>query len=439
MLWALVDCNNFYASCERLFRPDLLGKPVVVLSNNDGCIVARSNEAKALGIGMGEPEFKVRDLLKRHNVAVFSSNYALYGDISNRVMLTLESLAPVVEQYSIDEAFMPLSGSLAANADELALALRERVRKWTGIVVSVGIGSTRTLAKLAGEIAKKGKGVHRLDAGTPDTEKTLAAIPVEDVWGIGRRSAEKLKLRSIHTARDLRDADGGMIKRLLSVTGLHTVMELRGVHCVDNAPAPTARRTMVSSRSFGERVTEKEYLAEALAMHATLAGERLRKEKLEAGGMAVHIRMARYGQGPFYDKIAEITFPSPTSSTRSLIKAAREGLDTVFQQGFHYAKAGVMLFDLTDRDKRQGSLLDIAAPDEKKVKDKKLMAALDAANKRFGRGSVRFGADGGADAPWHMKHTRRSPGYTSAWEDLPTVGGQGNGAKKAKRKNAAAS
>jgi DNA polymerase V len=180
-LWALVDCNNFYTSCERLFRPDLAGKPVVVLSNNDGCIVARSNEAKALGIGMGEPEFKVRDLLARHGVAVFSSNYALYGDISNRVMLTIESLAPCVEQYSIDEAFVPLTGSLAANADEFALTLRKRIRQWTGITVSIGVGTTRTLAKLAGEIAKKGEGVCRLDAGLPETEKALAAIPVVDV------------------------------------------------------------------------------------------------------------------------------------------------------------------------------------------------------------------------------------------------------------------
>jgi DNA polymerase V len=283
-LWALIDCNNFYASCERLFRPDLIGRPVVVLSNNDGCIVARSNEAKLLGIGMGEPEFKVRDLLKRHNVAVFSSNYALYGDISNRVMLTLESFVPFIEQYSIDEAFAPLAGPLAVNADELALAMRERVRMWTGIFVSVGLGTTCTLAKLAAEIAKKGSGVFRLNAGTHETDKVLAGIPMGDVWGIGRRSAEKLNMRNIKTARDLRDADGGMIRRLLSVTGLNTVLELRGIPCLECETVPASRRTMVSSRSFGERVSEKGHLTEALAMHAGLAGERLRREKLAAGG-----------------------------------------------------------------------------------------------------------------------------------------------------------
>ena len=213
-----------------------------------------------------------------------------------------------------------------------------------------------------------------------------------------------------------------MIRKLLSVTGLHTAMELRGIPCIEQTEAPAARRTMVSSRSFGERVTEKKHLAESLAMHATLAGERLRKERLEAGGIAVHIRTARHGQGPFYDKTAEISFPSPTSSTNRLIRATREGLDAIFQQGFLYAKAGVMLFDLGERDRKQGSLLDIAAPDSKKEKDTQLMAALDAVNKRFGRGAVRFAGEGGADAPWHTKHGRRSPRYTSAWDDLPTVG-----------------
>jgi DNA polymerase V len=421
-LWALVDCNNFYASCERLFRPDLIGKPVVVLSNNDGCIVARSNEAKTLGIGMGEPEFKVRDLLKRHKVAVFSSNYALYGDISARVMLTMESLAPVVEQYSIDEAFVPLAGSLAANADELALTLRKRVRKWTGIVVSVGVGSTRTLAKLAAEIAKKGGGVCRLDAGSAVTEQALADTPAGDIWGVGRRSAEKLRLRGILTAGDLRDADGGMVKKLLSVTGLHTVLELRGVPCVDQSEAPVPRKTLVSSRSFGQKVTDKEPLAEALAMHATLAGERLRRNKLEAGGIAVHIRTARHGQGPMYDQTTEVALSFPTASTRELIRATREGLDVVFRSGYSYAKAGIMLFDLAPCGARQGNLMEWAAPDADRRRDKQLMSALDAVNQRYGRGILRFGAEGGKEAPWHNRRDRRSPRWTTAWEELPVVG-----------------
>jgi DNA polymerase V len=422
-LWALVDCNNFYASCERLFRPDLVGKPVVVLSNNDGCIIARSNEAKALGIGMGEPEFKVRDLLKRHKITVFSPNFALYGDISSRIMLTLESLVPLVEQYSIDEAFIPLSGSLAANADELALSIQARVRQWTGIAVSVGVGTTRTLSKLAGDLAKKGSGVLRLDAAAPETGQRLSAIPVDAVWGVGRRSAEKLKLRNIHTAKDLRDADGGMIKKLLNIAALNTAMELRGLACLTTSAMPAPRRTMVSSRSFGQRITEKEHLAEALSMHAALAGERLRREHLEAGGMIVHIRTARHGQGPFYDKTAEVSFAAPTSNTRLLVKAAREGLEGIFQPGFLYAKAGLVLFDLVSLHGRQASLLDLALPNRQSERDKEVMKALDAVNRRFGRGAIRFGAEGGKDAPWRMKHSRRSRGYTSSWEELPTVTG----------------
>jgi DNA polymerase V len=422
-LWALVDCNNFYASCERLFRPDLIGKPIVVLSNNDGCIVARSNEAKALGVGMGEPEFKVRALLKKYGVTVFSSNYALYGDISSRVMRTMESLVPVVEQYSIDEAFLPLSGSLAVNAAEIAAVMRERIRKWTGIVVSIGIGPTRTLAKLASDLAKKRDGVLCLHVGSPETEHILASTPAGDIWGIGRRSAEKLKLRNINTARELRDADRTLIQKLLSVTGVQTLLELRGIPCIDETSAPAPRRTLVSSRSFGQRITEKDHLAEALTMHATRAGERLRRERLEAGGIAVHIRTSRHGQGPFYDETAEIALPFPTDSTRELIKAAKAGLETVFRQGFSYAKAGIMLFDLAPREGRQGSLLDILSPNERKQRDEKLMYALDALNTKFGRGTVRFAAEGDKVAPWHMQHTRRSPRWTTAWGDIPSIRG----------------
>jgi DNA polymerase V len=392
--------------------------------------VARSNEAKGLGIGMGEPEFKVRAFLKEHNVAVFSSNYALYGDISARVMATLESIAPDIEQYSIDEAFVPLFGALATNADELALTMRERVRKWTGIAVSVGVGSTRTLAKIASEKAKKGHGVlregalgvFRVDAKSPDTDAILAETPVGDIWGIGRRSAEKLTLRGIRTAKDLRDADGTMIRKLLSVTGLHTALELRGIPCTDLTAAPAERRTLVSSRSFGKRVMDKESLAEALALHAGLAGERLRREKLQAGGIAVHIRTARQGQGkgPFYDQTADVPFPAPTISTRDFIQATRRGLEAIFRPGFAYAKAGVMLYELSLAGSGQGSLLELFTPKER-PREKALMATLDAINKKMGRGAVRFGAEGPKDAAWHMQHSRRSPRWTTVWDELPVI------------------
>jgi DNA polymerase V len=418
-LWALVDCNNFYASCERLFRPDLIGKPVVVLSNNDGCIVARSNEAKALGIAMGEPEFRVRELLKRHNVAVFSSNFALYGDISSRVMRTLESLAPEIEQYSIDEAFIPLAGPLSASADELAMKLRARVRKWTGIVVSVGLGTTRTLAKLASETAKRNDGVCRLDAGMYETERMLDVTGTGEIWGIGRKSAEKLRLVGIHTARQFRDADCEMIKKLLTVAGLKTMMELRGFSCIENEEIPASRRTLISSRSFGRRVTEKEHLAEALAMHAALAGERLRKGKLLAGGLAAHIRTSRYGRGPFYDRAFEVRLRRPTSSTREFIRAAVSRLDDIFRPGYSYAKAGIMLFDLVHENSEPLSLLELATEAALPGRDKKLMKTLDAINRRFGRGTLRFAAEGVPDAGWRMRQTGRSRRWTTNWDDLP--------------------
>ncbi|MDR3361678.1 MAG: Y-family DNA polymerase [Desulfovibrio sp.] len=421
-LWALVDCNNFFASCERLFRPDLANRPVIVLSSNDGCVVARSNEAKALGIGMGEPEFKVRPLLRRHKVAVFSSNFALYGDISARVMRTMESLVPHVEQYSIDEAFIPLTGPLAANADELAGTLRKRVAGWTGIVTSIGLGTTRTLAKLASDAAKKSGGVLRLEAGTAGTDAMLAQTPVGEVWGIGRRSVEKLRLRGILTAKNLRDADDGKTRKLLSIAGLHTALELRGISCVSRTEIPASRRTMVSSRSFGQRVTDKEHLAEALAMHAASVGERLRREKLLCGAITVHIRTSRYGQGPFYDEITQIGLPLPTASTKDLIRATREGLENIFRPGFSYAKAGLMLFDLISRNALQGSLAEAdASGADAKRRDRELMRVLDAANRKFGRGALRFAAEGGADAPWQASSSKRSPRWTTVWEDLPLV------------------
>ncbi|MDR1685820.1 MAG: Y-family DNA polymerase [Desulfovibrio sp.] len=420
-LWALVDCNNFFASCERLFRPDLVGKPVVVLSNNDGCIVARSNEAKILGIGMGEPEFKVRELLLMHEVAVFSSNYALYGDIASRVMRTLESIVPEVEQYSIDEAFVPLRGALAANAGEIADEMWQRVRRWTGIGVAVGLGTTRTLAKIASEKAKKGSGVCLLDAG-PEADEILETTPVGDIWGIGRKSDLKLRSYDIYTARQLRDADGALVGKLLGIAGTHTALELRGIPCLDAANAPLPRRSMVSSRSFGEKVRDKQYLAEALAMHASLAGERLRKEKLEAGGLTVHIRTSRHGVEAFYDETASVTLGRPTSSSRDLIHATARGLEEIFRPGHAYAKAGIILYDLAPPGSRPGNMLDLVKPKSADGRnDSKLMRALDAVNKRFGRGMLRFAAEGKREAPWRVKSDRRSPGATTAWDELPVV------------------
>lgn len=419
-LWALVDCNNFYASCEKLFRPDLADRPVVVLSNNDGCIVARSAEAKTLGIPMGEPEFKVRSLLRQYGVAVFSSNYALYGDLSARVMRTLEQCCPAVEQYSIDEAFLRLGVPLHANLPGFCRDLREKVLRWTGITVSIGVGATRTLAKIANHIAKARKeygGAFSLARPEAEIDRVLARIPVEEIWGVGRRQARKLRARAVHTALDLKRADDLWLRKTLTITGWHTSLELRGIPCINNENAPTPRKTLVSSRSFGSKVRDRESLAEALATFAARAGERLRAEGLLAGGIAAQIRTARHNVERRYDQTAFVPFQTPTADTPTLVRAAKQGLDAIFLEGFAYAKAGVMLYALEPKDARQGNLLQLAtlAHDERR---EALMNAVDLLNRRYGRRSVHFGAEGPEQALWHLRRNRSSPRLTTDWNQL---------------------
>lgn len=419
-LWGLMDCNNFYASCERLFRPDLVGRPIVVLSNNDGCIVARSAEAKALGIPMGEPEYKARPLLRRHNVAVFSSNYALYGDISHRVMTTAETLVPQVEVYSIDEAFLRLDATIPPL--EAATALRDRVQRWVGIDVSVGLAPTRTLAKLANHLAKKGTGVFLFPQAPLQQDALLAQTPAEEIWGIGRRQAARLASRGITTALGLRDLDDAWLRKHLTVTGWRTAMELRGIPCIDENSAPTPRHTLVSSRSFGGRVTEKAQLAEALTLNITNAAERLRREKLLAGAVSVHIRTSRHAQAPFSDTVC-VSLPAPEADTRLLLSAVLRGLDRLFRPGYLYAKAGVMLHDLTPLHGRQGSLLTTPEDLAQQQQSANLMAALDAVNARFGRHTLHYAHQGlDTQAPWRMRQLHCSPPMTTSWIHLPSAG-----------------
>jgi len=441
-LWALVDCNNFFASCERLFRPDLRDKPVVVLSNNDGCIVARSNEAKALGIRMGEPEFKIRSFLKHHNVSVFSSNYTLYGDLSSRVIRTMESLVPVVEQYSIDEAFIPLNEkALAANANELCAAIRARVLRWTGIPVSIGIGNTKTLAKLAAEEAKKiqrenkkknytdeqyiSAGVFRMIAGSPACDATLARTPVGDIWGIGPRSEKRLAAKGIYTAGTLvaetrKDSDA--IRKVLSVTGLRTALELSGIACIDLEPSP-ARQTIVASRSFGRKLAVKEEIMQALAANIENAARRLRAAGLEAQGMEVRIRTSRHvADGRYYENAVCLDLPEATADTRLLLKSARRGLEKVFQDGLLYAKSGVLLYNLRAPGVSQLNLWTPCTADTDK--EKKLMAAMDAVNRKFGARTLRPAilSDEGRACGASMRRERLSPAWTTNWKELPKVG-----------------
>ncbi|MEN8140081.1 MAG: Y-family DNA polymerase [Thermodesulfobacteriota bacterium] len=414
-LFALVDCNNFYASCERLFRPELRGRPLVVLSNNDGCIVARSNEAKALGIPMGGPYFKYKALIRQHDVQVFSSNYTLYGDLSHRVMTVLQDMEPEVEIYSIDEAFI----SLPPGQDQrhYARRLKARVEQWVGIPVSIGLGPTKTLAKVAGDIAKKKAehgGVFSLEADSLDD--LLAAVAVGDVWGIGRRSEEKLQRWGIYNAQQLRDADDTWLRKNLTVTGLRTAMELRGVSCHPLAHSPPSKKSITSSRSFGSPVSSLVSLKEAVATHVAIAAEKLRGQGAAASTIQVFIRTNRFKEGePQHAGSISCSLPQATSHTPTMISHALRGLARIHKPGHAYNKAGIILMELSGQNQIQPNLF---CPVDKE--DSRLMASVDRINSRWGRNTVQFAAAGLAK-PWGMKQSHKSPAYTCSWQDLPLV------------------
>lgn len=427
-LMALADCDTFYASCERVARPDLAGKPVVVLSNNDGCLVAMSREAKKLGLPMGKPAFQVRHELERHKVAVFSSNYALYGDLSHRVMQTLESVIPKIEVYSIDEAFLPLTGALAVNAREVAATARGRVLKWVGLPVSIGIAPTRVLAKIATRVAKKYPaygGIFDLSR-SKKVEELLASVEVGDIWGIGRRGALKLKCEGIRTAKDLRDAEPDMIRRLLTVHGLNILMELRGIPAIKE-DIPATHSCVISSRSLGYKVTTLEPMAEAISFHAARAAEKLRSKKLVAQLVSVRIQTAYYRDDlPSHDEMTMVRLDRPTSDSATIISVARRGLNRIFRHGYGYAKAMVMLTDLSDPSKTQPHMLDMLNDNPARdAKRQKLMALVDKINRQEGRGTIGFAAQGRKDADWHMKRENLSPAWTTDIHNLLRVSGVG--------------
>ena len=418
-LWGLVDCNNFYVSCERAFRPDLEGRPVVVLSNNDGCIIARSQEAKSLGFKMGDPAFKMESLFHQHGVVVFSSNYTLYGDMSRRVMQALESLVEI-EQYSIDECFIPFRPALAAQAEDVAQALKGRAKQWAWLPVSVGVGPTRTLAKVANHRAKKGgTGVLVLRPGSQALEQALEETPTGDVWGIGSRLAKRLERYNIMNALQLRDMDLDLALRVLTVTGQRTVLELRGVQCIMEDQAPVPRKTLVSSRSFGRRVKRKEDLAEALAMHAAIAARRLRSEGLLASSLSIHCSTSPHADRPYSSISKHVSLMMPTNITQKLIAGALQALEECYHPS-EYMKGGIMLYDIVQVNSRQLTLLEACAPeaDERKAA---LMTAMDKINDRFGRDSLRSGAQGPKNPFWAMRRDKKSPHYTTNWDELPKV------------------
>ncbi len=419
-VFALVDCNNFYASCEKLFRPDLKDTPVVVLSNNDGCVVARSREAKLLGIKMGVPVFQIKAEMQRHGILAFSSNYALYADLSSRVMRTLEEMAPRVEVYSIDEAFLDLTGiESAISLVEFGQQVRERIGHWIGITVCVGIAPTKTLAKLANHAAKKYPATQGVvDLTNPDRQRRLLAlVPVDDVWGVGRRLSKRLNALGITTALDLANASPRAIRDQFSVVLERTVRELNGESCLELEEIPPTKKQIVCSRSFGAKVTQFELLREAVCEYATRATEKLRKEQQQAKVMTVFIRTSPFKDNePQYSNSASGELLIPSCDTRDFIELANHLLKRIWKDGFRYAKAGVMLSDFYDPGMFQPGLFDDVST---RSNSQQLMSVLDTIN-QSGAGKVFF-AGQGTKKDWSMKREHLSPAYTTRWDQLPRV------------------
>mgnify|MGYP000153216551 FL=1 len=419
-VFALVDCNNFYASCEKLFRPDLKDTPVVVLSNNDGCVVARSREAKLLGIKMGVPVFQIKSEMLRHGILAFSSNYALYTDLSSRVMRTLEEMAPRVEVYSIDEAFLDLTGiESVISLVEFGQQVRERIGHWIGITVCVGIAPTKTLAKLANHAAKKYPATQGVvDLTNPDRQRRLLAlVPVDDVWGVGKRLSKRLNALGITTALDLANASPRAIRDQFSVVLERTVRELNGESCIELEEIPPTKKQIVCSRSFGEKVTHFELLREAVCEYATRATEKLRKEQQQAKVMTVFIRTSPFKDNePQYSNSASGELLIPSCDTRDFIELANHLLKRIWKDGFRYAKAGVMLSDFYDPGMFQPGLFDDIST---RSNSQQLMSVLDTIN-QSGAGKVFF-AGQGTKKDWSMKREHLSPAYTTRWDQLPRV------------------
>jgi len=414
---ALVDCNNFYVSCERVFRPDLRETPVVVLSNNDGCVVSRSNEAKALGIRMGQPWFEVRAQAEAQGVLALSSNYALYGDMSNRVMQILAREVPRHEVYSIDECFLDMTGLRDLRA--LSQRLRAQVLQWTGIPVCVGIGPTKTLAKLANHVAKKhprSSGVFNYNALNPEQQhQLLARIPLEDVWGIGRRLSVQLAERGLHTAADLRATDTAMLRRAFGVVMEKTQRELNGLACLDLQEVTPPRQQIIASRSFGRPVQDLDVLQDAMSTFVANAGAKLRAQGSQARLIQVFLRTNGFRPDrPQRSASQAIFLPQPSEDSLLINRWACALLARLYAPGYDYQKAGVILGEITPRTQRQQDWLEPSTP----PRTQRLMEAVDALNGRFGRGCVKVSGQG-ALSGWQMRQERKSPAYTTDWDDLP--------------------
>jgi DNA polymerase V len=417
-MFALVDCNNFFASCERVFRPDLIGKPVVVLSNNDGCVIARSNEAKAVGVPMGAPAFEHEELFKKHNVQVFSANFALYGDMSHRVMNILSEYTPEIEIYSIDEAFLKLQGFEKFNLQSYGQEMQRRVVKWTGLSISVGIAPTKALAKVATRIAKKFPGktnsVYLIDS----EEKRLKALKwlkIEDVWGIGRQHAKRLKAINVNTAFDFTQLNDSWIKKNLSIVGLRLKNDLQGIPTLD-LEMIQSKKNIATTRSFEKNYTGLEQLNERITTFAVSCAEKLRKQKSCCNSMMVFIHTNGHRHDlPQYSRNIVVKLPFPTNSGIELAKFAKQALGKIFRKGFHYKKAGVIVMDFSQENQKQFKIFE-----NSNARHVPLMQAIDKINASFGQQKIRL-ASQDLKRVWKMKQEKLSPRYTTKLDEIITI------------------
>ena len=421
-MFALVDVNNFYVSCERVFQPQLEQVPMVVLSNNDGCAVARSAEVKALGVKMGTPWFKMKALAKEHGILALSSNYTLYGDMSNRATAVLRDFSPDIEVYSVDESFLRVESvaHLYGGVTAMGQQIRQRVKQWTGLPVCVGCGPTKTLAKIANHLAKKNpefEGVCDLHAiPRPERLQWMSQLEVGEVWGVGKRIAKRLNAMGVETVLDLRNSSIKEIRAQFGVVMERTCNELRGISCLELEDVAPAKQQIMSSRSFGSPVTTLAELREAVASYVSRAAEKLRAQGSVSAAIQVYIQTNRFKESDLqYSEGLLVPLPDPTDDTRLLTSAATLGLGLIFKPGYQYKKAGIMLTLISDKAKRQQTLFDDPL---QRAQSAKLMAAMDAINAEFGRDTVRAGATG-TEKRWAMRSENRSPRFTTRWDELP--------------------
>ena len=414
---ALIDCNSFYASCERLFNPKLLGKPIVVLSNNDGCIITRSEEAKILGIKMGEPYFKAKKIIKKNNVKVFSSNYALYGDISQRVMEILLGFSPNVEIYSIDEAFLNFKGFKNYELLTYCKYIRKIIKQWIGIPVSIGVGSTKTLSKIANHLAKKEadyEGVCILK-GDEKIDEALNRIEIGDVWGIGRRLSKFLRNYEVHTAKQFMFLDRRWIRKNMGVVGEKIQLELCGVSCLNLELLPSRKKSCCVSRSFSRPITRTEELQESIANYGSRVAEKIREEGLIAQSMSIFVLTNHFNKREKqYSNSIKLQLDYPTSDSKLIVKRAVEGVKHIYKEGYRYKKAGIILYELQSSSSVRGLL------DYDRSRSDSLMRSLDEINYRYGSSTLRLAAEG-IGRSWQMRRENVSPCYTTSFDQLMIV------------------